>query len=81
MSEILYTVPEAASLLKIKPEDLHKIIGLGLIKVLKLGRIKIRKVALDDFLERYEGFDLTNPNDIRPIIVTELYRGKGKVKE
>lgn len=78
MAELLYTVPEAASLLKIRPCDLHIIIGLGLIKVLKLGRIKIRKVALDDFLERYEGYDITDPTNIKPVDLSNISNRKEK---
>lgn len=58
---ILYTVKEVASLLKTNVDYVHKLRKSGILPFLKLGQYKVRKQALDDFLSRYEGKDLTNP--------------------
>jgi excisionase family DNA binding protein len=67
MDDVLYTVAEAAKLIKTNPAYVYQLIHAGLLPVLKLGSIKIRRTALLDFLEKYEGYDLTNPNDIKKL--------------
>lgn len=67
MEEFLYTVEEAARILKSNQTYVHKLLNNGLIPYLVLGRRKIRKQALDDFLKKYEGYDLSNPDDIKKI--------------
>lgn len=67
MDDVLYTVAEAAKLIKTNPAYVYQLIHAGLLPVLKLGSIKIRRTALLEFLEKYEGYDLTNPNDIKKL--------------
>lgn len=64
MEDVLYTVAEVAKLIKSNPAYVYNLINHGLLPVLKLGSYKVRKVALLDFLERYEGKDLTDPSNI-----------------
>lgn len=67
MEEMLYTVTEASKIIKTNPAYVYELIHAGLIPVLKLGSIKIRRTALLEFLEKYEGYDLTNPNDVKKL--------------
>lgn len=55
MDDILFTVKETARLLKCNIDTVHKLRRAGLLPFMKLGSYKIRKQALLDFLERYEG--------------------------
>lgn len=64
MEDILYTVAEVAKLIKSNTTYVYSLIRAGLLPVLKLGSYKVRKASLLEFLERYEGKDLTDINNI-----------------
>ena len=64
---VVYTVKEVSILLHTNPAYIYRIIDLGLLPALKLGSIRVRKDALDNFLRQYEGFDLSDPCDIKPL--------------
>jgi excisionase family DNA binding protein len=64
MEDMLYTVAEAAKLIKSNPTYVYELIKSGLLPVLKLGSYKIRRQSLLMFLEKYEGKDLTDPRAI-----------------
>jgi len=64
---VLYTVKEVAELLKTNVDYVHKLRKSGILPFLKLGQYKVRKEALQDFLKRYEGKDLTNPFDVKEL--------------
>lgn len=65
MEEMLYTVPEVAKILKTNVEYVYKLQRAGIIKFMKLGRLKCRKKALEEFLAKYDGCDVTDPFNIR----------------
>ncbi len=65
MEDVLYTVEETSVLLKTNPNKVYDLIRKGYLPVLKLGRYKIRKVTLLNFLEKYEGQDLSDLDDIK----------------
>lgn len=67
MEEVLYTVNEVSKLIKSNTDYVYKLIKTGRLPVLKLGGYKVRKSALLNFLEKYEGKDLTNPEDIKDL--------------
>ena len=67
MDEVLYTVKETAKLIKTNPSFVYALIKAGHLPVLKLGSMKIRRVAILEFLTKNEGFDLTNPYDVKKI--------------
>lgn len=69
--EILYTVPEVAKLMKTNSCYVYKLIHSGVLPVLKLRSYKVRRAALEQFLEKYEGKDLTNPYEVRDIDLDE----------
>ena len=67
MEDILYTVSEAAKLLKTNPNYIYDLIKKGLLPALKLGSYKIRKTTLLEFLKTNEGKDLTDLNNIKEL--------------
>ena len=71
LAPVLYTVKEAARLLKTNVDYIHSLRKAGLLPFLKLGQFKIRREALLTFLRKYEGYDLTDP-----FYVKELTNGK-----
>ncbi|EES50010.1 helix-turn-helix domain-containing protein [Clostridium botulinum] len=67
MSEMLYTVKEASKILKTNTDYVYSLIKKRYLKCLKLGSYKIRKSALEEFLTKYEGFDLSNLDDVKEL--------------
>jgi len=67
MDCILYTVKETAKILKTNVDYVHKLRKAGLIPFLKLGQLKVRREALVEFLEKYEGKDLTDPFNVKEL--------------
>lgn len=63
--EMLFTVPEVAKILKTNTAYVYKLKESGQLKFLKLGRLKVRKKTLEEFLERNDGMDITNPFEIK----------------
>ena len=60
----LYTIAEVAKIMKVNKTYVYKLINNGLLPVIKLGSYKVRDVALDEFLTKYEGMDLTDVNNV-----------------
>jgi len=69
MEDVLYSVKETSQLLKTNTDYVYKLIRLGMLPALKLGSYKVRKISLLLFLEKYEGKDLTNPEDIQDLVL------------
>ena len=69
MENVLYTVSEVAKLLKTNVNYVYTLIKKGYLPALKLGCYKIRKISVDDFLQKYEGKDLTNLDAIKDLEV------------
>lgn len=67
MEDILYTVKEAADRLKTNTDYVYALIKKGYLKCLKLKSYKIRKSTLEQFLEKYEGYDLSDLDDIKEL--------------
>lgn len=67
MEEMLYTVPEVAGILKINVDSVYKLQKAGLLRFMKLGRLKCRKSTLEEFLEKYDGYDVTDPFNVKAI--------------
>lgn len=65
--DMLYTVKEAAEILKTNVDYVHKLRKAGLLPFLKLGSYKVRKEALEEFLAKYEGKDLTDPFSVKEL--------------
>lgn len=69
--EMVYTVKEVAEILRCGRNFVYELINTGQLRCLKLGAIKIRKSTLEEFLAKWEGYDLTDPTN--PVM---LERGK-----
>ena len=67
MNKILYTVKEVAEIMHTNTTYVYNLISTGLLPALKLGSFKIRHETLMNFLEQYEGKDLTNPENVTSI--------------
>lgn len=68
MLNLLYTVKEVSELLHTNPTYVYKLINKGLLPALKLGSYKVRHEALDAFLVQFEGYDLTDIDNITKIV-------------
>lgn len=67
MEDMLYTVSEVAQLLKTNTDYVYKLQRTGLLRFLKMGRLKCRKSTLEAFIAKYEGLDITDPENVKPI--------------
>ncbi|WP_312939738.1 helix-turn-helix domain-containing protein [Oscillibacter sp.] len=66
-SRVIYTVKEVSLLLHSNIGYVYQLIDLGLLPALKLGSLKVRKEALDEFLRKYEGYDLSDLGNIKAL--------------
>ena len=69
MEQMLYTVKEVAQILKCNPTRVYGLKDAGLLPFLKLGQLKCRREAVEEFLRKYEGYDVSDPNNIVPLEV------------
>lgn len=67
MTEMLYTVKETAEILKCNVDYVHKLRKSGLIRFMKLGSYKVRETELRRFLADAEGWDLTDPFNVKEL--------------
>lgn len=61
MEDMILTVKETSKVLKTNVDYVYKLINAGLLPVIRLGSIKIRSESLNQFIEKYEGYDLKDP--------------------
>lgn len=71
MGEMLYTVKETSKILKTNTDYVHALIKKGKLRCLKLGSYKIRKSALEEFLTQYEGYDLSDLDNVVPLDILQ----------
>ncbi len=64
---MLYTVKEVAGLLKTSPDTVYALYHAGILPMLKLGSLKCRRETLEEFLKKYEGYDVSKPDHIVPL--------------
>lgn len=67
---VIYTVKEVSQLLHSNLGYIYQLIEAGLLPALKLGSLKVRKEALEEFLRKYEGYDLSDLSNIK--ILTKI---------
>ena len=67
MEDMLYTVPEVAAILKTNVDQVYKMQKSGILRFLKIGRLKCRKSTLEEFLQKYEGYDISDPFNIQSL--------------
>lgn len=62
--EVLYTISEVATLLKVNKNFIYKLINNGYLRSIQLGCRKVTKKSLLEFLDNYDGnteFDENTP--------------------
>lgn len=69
--QLLYTIQDVADALKISRKKVYELKREGLIPFMKLDAWKCRREALEDFLREYDGYDLTDLSNIRPLNADE----------
>ena len=62
--KLLYTVKETAAVLGCNIHLVYDLINKGLLPAMKLGSLKIRLSSIEEFLEKYDGMDLTDLDNI-----------------
>lgn len=67
MEDALYTVKEVAEILKTNKDYVYKLQKAGLLRFMKIGNLKCRKATLEEFLRKYDGFDISDPFNIQQI--------------
>lgn len=67
MEDVLYTVKEVSLLIKTNVGYVYNLIRKGYLPALNLGSLKIRRTSLLSFLEKYDGKDLSDLNNIKDL--------------
>ena len=67
MDQVLYTVSETAELLKVNRNSVYDLLRKNIIRGIKIGSLKITRKELLDFLERNNGKDLSNLEEIKEL--------------
>lgn len=67
MDDALYTVSEVAKILKTNTDYIYSLQKAGLLRFMKLGRLKCRRSSLEEFLAKYDGMDVSDPENIKPL--------------
>ena len=61
----LYTVKDVSKILKVDVHKVYNLISSGVLPAMKLGSLKIRKKSLNEFLNTYDGMDLSNLKNVK----------------
>lgn len=69
---LLLEVKEVAAEMRTSPAMVYRLINAGVLPVLKLGRIKVPYKAIIEFIDRYTGHDVTNPESIRKLQIADI---------
>lgn len=64
MEKELLTVKEVSEVLMVNVQYVYKLINSGMLPAIKVGRLKVRAKALHDLIDRMEGYDITDPNNV-----------------
>lgn len=64
---VVYSVREVGRMLHTNVGFVYELIRRGILPALKLGSLRVRKEALEEFLRRYEGMDLSDLKNIKPL--------------
>ena len=67
MEDVLYTVKEVSLLIKTNVGYVYNLIRKGYLPALNLGSLKVRRTSLLNFLEKYDGKDLSDVNNIKDL--------------
>ena len=64
-TELVYTVNEVSQILKINKNSVYELINSGILKCMKLSSYKITLKSLNDFVDKYDGYEWSNLIDIK----------------
>lgn len=67
----VYTVKQVSQMLHTNIGFIYRLINLELLPAIRLGSLRVRKEALDEFLRKYEGYDLSDLENIKPLICAD----------
>lgn len=67
MDPVLYTVSETAELLKVNRNSVYELLRKNIIRGIKIGSLKITRVELLEFLEKNNGKDLSDLDNIKEL--------------
>lgn len=67
LENALYTVEEVAVVIKTNTNYVYSLIKAGHLEALKLGRLKVRKSEVERFLKEAQGYDYTDPYNIKKL--------------
>ena len=65
--KILYSVKDLKTVLSLGEATIYQLLHAGLLPYLNLGGAKVRKAAVEEFVAKYEGYDLSDINNIKPL--------------
>ena len=66
-TKMLYNVKETAHTLGVNVHIVYSLISKGILPALKLGSLKVKKDAIEDFIDKYEGMDLSDLDNIKEL--------------
>ncbi len=61
----IYTVPEVAKILGVNKGSVYSLIHKGVLTAIKFGRYRVPEFAIANFLQTYNGYDLTDLDNIK----------------
>lgn len=64
---ILYNVKQAAEVMSVRPGCIYLLIKKGVLPALRIEGYKVRRSTLLDFAEKYEGYDFSNPDEVKKL--------------
>ncbi len=64
--DILYTISETATLLKVNKNMVYELISKGYLRSIKFGCRKVTRKAILEFLDQYDGQDISLTSSDRP---------------
>ncbi|MDO4171059.1 MAG: helix-turn-helix domain-containing protein [Lachnospiraceae bacterium] len=67
LPNMVVTSSEAAEILRISQARLGDLINAGLLNCLNIGSRKVRIATIDEFLEKWDGWDLSDPYNPKKI--------------
>jgi DNA binding domain, excisionase family len=67
LEDVLYTVKEVSQLIKTNVGYVYNLIKKGYLPALNLGSLKVRRASLLEFLEKYDGKDLSDLDNIKDL--------------
>lgn len=67
MEDVLYIVKEVSQLIKTNVGYVYNLIKKGYLPALNLGSLKVRRASLLEFLEKYDGKDLSDLDNIKDL--------------